>query len=208
MEDVLEVYCRPYDPARPQINLDEAAKQLLAEVRAPLPLRPGSPERVDNEYTRGGTAALFMICEPLAGRRHVFVRERRTRLDFAAVIKTLCDELYPQAEKIVLVMDQLNTHGVASLYETYPPQEALRLVKRLEIHHTPKHGSWLNMAEIELSVLARQCLDERMENQEKLACAIAAWQQTRNAAAVRIDWRFTTADARIKLKHLYPTVLP
>ena len=208
MEDVLEVYCRPYDPARPQVNLDEAAKQLLAEVRAPLPMRPGSPERVDNEYTREGTAAMFMVCEPLAGRRHVFVRERRTRLDFAAVIKTLCDELYPQAEKIVLVMDQLNTHGVASLYEAYPPQEALRLVKRLEIHHTPKHGSWLNMAEIELSVLARQCLAERLENQEKLARAVAAWQQTRNADAVRIDWRFTTADARIKLKHLYPTVLP
>ena len=208
MEDVLEVYCRPYDSCRPQVNLDEAAKQLLAEVRAPLPMRPGSPERVDNEYTREGTAALFMVCEPLAGRRHVFVRERRTRLDFAAVIKTLCDELYPRAEKIVLVMDQLNTHGVASLYEAYPPQEALRLVKRLEIHHTPKHGSWLNMAEIELSVLARQCLAERLENQEKLARAVAAWQQTRNADAVRIDWRFTTADARIKLKHLYPTVLP
>ena len=208
MEDVLEVYCRPYDPTRPQVNLDEAAKQLLGEVRLPLPMRPGSPERVDNEYTREGTAALFMVCEPLAGRRHVFVRERRTRLDFAAVIKTLCDELYPAAEKIVLVMDQLNTHSTASLYEAYPPQEALRLVKRLEIHHTPKHGSWLNMAEIELSVLARQRLDERMESQEKLARAVAAWEHARNVAATRIDWRFTTADARIKLKRLYPTVLP
>ena len=208
MEDVLEVYHRPYDPARPQVNLDEAAKQLLAEVREPLPLRPGSPERVDNEYTREGTAALFMVCEPLAGRRHVFVRARRTRLDFAAVIQTLCDELYPQAEKIVLVMDQLNTHGVASLYEAYPPKEALRLAKRLEIHHTPKHGSWLNMAEIELSVLARQCLAERMESQAKLTRAVAAWEHARNGAATRIDWRFTTADARIKLKHLYPTILP
>ena len=208
MEDVLEVYHRPYDPARPQVNLDEAAKQLLADVRAPLPMRPGSPERVDNEYKREGTAALFMVCEPLAGKRHVFVRERRTRLDFAAVIKTLCDELYPAAEKIVLVMDQLNTHGVASLYEAYPPVEAQRLAARLEIHHTPKHGSWLNLAEIELSVLARQCLDERMENQERLTKATAAWERTRNTAAVRIDWRFTTADARIKLKHLYPTILP
>ena len=208
MEDVLEVYHRPYDPTHPQVNLDEAAKQLLAEVRAPLPMRPGHPERVDNEYTREGTAALFMVCEPLAGRRHVFVRARRTRLDFAAGIKTLCDELYPQAEKIVLVMDQLNTHGVASLYAAFPPQEALRLAQRLEIHHPPKHGSWLNRAEIELSVLARQCLAERMENQARLTRAVAAWEQTRNAAATRIDWRFTTADARIKLKHLYPAILP
>ena len=208
MEDVLAVYHRPYDPLRAQVNLDEAAKQLLGEVRAPLPMRPGSPQRVDNEYTREGTAALFLVCEPLAGKRHVFVRERRTRLDFAAVIKTLCDELYPQAEKIVLVMDQLNTHGTASLYEAFAPAEARRLAERLEIHHTPKHGSWLNMAEIELSVLARQCLEERMESQEKLARAAAAWEQSRNNAATRIDWRFTTADARIKLKHLYPTILP
>jgi hypothetical protein len=208
MEDVLEVYQRPYDPARPQINLDEAAKQLLGEVRAPLPMRPGSPERVDGEYTRQGTAALFMVCEPLAGRRHVFVRAQRKRVDFAAVIKTLCDELYPQAEKIVLVLDQLNTHGIASLYAAYPPTEARRLAQRLEIHHTPKHGSWLNMAEIELSVLARQCLAERMDNQEHLAREVAAWEHARNTAAVRIDWRFATADARIKLKHLYPQTLP
>ena len=171
-------------------------------------MRPGSLERQDGEYKRQGTAALFMVCEPLAGRRHVFVRERRTRLDFAAVIKTLCDELHPAAEKIVLVLDQLNTHGVASLYAAYPPPEARRLAERLEIHHTPKHGSWLNMAEIELSVLARQCLDERMENQELLSKAVAAWEQTRNAATARIDWRFTTADARIKLKRLYPQPLP
>ena len=208
MEDVLAVYHRPHDPARPLVCFDEAAKQLLAEVRAPLPMRPGFPERQDGEYKRQGTAALFMVCEPLAGRRHVFVRERRTRLDFAAVIKTLCDELYPAAEKIVLVLDQLNTHGVASLYAAYPPPEARRLAERLEIHHTPKHGSWLNMAEIELSILARQCLDERMENQERLAKATAAWERTRNAAATRINWRFTTADARIKLKHLYPQPLP
>ena len=208
MEDVLEVYCQPYDPARPRVNLDEAAKQLLSEVREPLPMQPGRATRVDGEYQREGTAALFMVCEPLAGRRHVFVRAQRTRVDFAAVIKTLCDELYPAAEKIVLVMDQLNTHGVASLYAAFPPQEALRLAQRLEIHHTPKHGSWLNMAEIELSALARQCLGERMESREKLTRAVAAWEQSRNAAAVTVDWRFTTADARIKLKHLYPTFLP
>ena len=208
MEDVLEVYHRPHDPARPLVCLDEAAKQLLGEVRAPLPMQPGQPERVDGEYTREGTAALFMVCEPLAGQRHVFVRARRQRTDFAAVIKTLCDELHPTAAKIVLVMDQLNTHGVASLYAAFPPAEARRLAERLEVHHTPKHGSWLNMAEIELSVLARQCLDERMENQERLTRAVCAWEQARNTAATRIDWRFTTADARIKLKHLYPTILP
>jgi hypothetical protein len=208
MEDVLEVYCRPYDPRYPQVNLDEAAKQLLSNVRAPLPMKSAQPERVDNEYKREGTAAMFMVFDPLAGRRHVFVREQRTRLDFAAVIKTLCDELYPQAEKIVLVMDQLNTHGIASLYAAFAPAEALRLAQRLEIHHTPKHGSWLNMAEIELSVLSRQRLDGRMENQDRLTRAVAAWEQSRNAAAVRVDWRFTTTDARIKLKHLYPAILP
>ncbi len=208
MEDVLEGYHRPYDPARPQVNLDEAAKQLLGEVRAPLPLRPGSPERVDGEYTRHGTAALFMVCEPRTGKRHVFVRAQRKRQDFAAVVKTLCDALYPVAEKIVLVMDQLNTHGVASLSAAFPPAEARRLAERLEIHHPPKHGSWLHMAEIELSVLARQCLAERMDNQEHLTTEVAAWEDARNTAATRIDWRFTNADARIKLKHLYPQTLP
>lgn len=208
MEDVLEVYERPFDPARPLIALDEAAKPLLADVRPPLPMRPGDPERVDYEYRREGTAALFMLSAPLLGRRHVFVREQRTRVDFAAVIKVLCDELYPRAEKIVLVLDQLNTHGVASLYAAFPAAEARRLAQRIEWHHTPKHGSWLNLAEIELSVLARQCLDERMESQEKLAAAVAAWQTSRNAAATAINWRFTTADARVKLKHLYPVTLP
>ena len=208
MEDTLEVYHRPYDPTHPQVCLDEASKQLLSEVREPLPIKPGQPERIDGEYTRHGTAALFMVCEPLAGKRHVFVRAQRKRPDFAAVIKTLCDELYPQAEKIVLVLDQLNTHGVASLYAALPPPEARRLAQRLEIHHTPKHGSWLNLAEIELSVLARQCLAERMDNQEHLTAEDAAWQHARNTAATRIDWRFTTADARIKLKHLYPQTLP
>ena len=208
MEDVLEVYQRPFDPSCPLVCLDEAAKQLLGEVRAPLPMQPGQPERIDGEYTREGTSAIFLLCEPLAGQRHVFVRAQRTRLDFAAVVQTLCDGLYPAAEKIVLVLDQLNTHGVASLYAAFPPAEARRLAERLEIHHTPKHGSWLNMAEIELSVLARQCLDERMDNQEQLAREVAAWEHQRNTAATRIDWRFTAADARIKLKRLYPAILP
>jgi len=208
MEDVLSVYERPYEPARPLICLDEAAKQLLVEVRAPLPLAPGQPERVDYEYARQGTAALFMAFEPLAGQRHVFVHDQRTRADFAAVIKMLVDECYPQAERLVLVMDQLNTHGVASLYAAFPPAEARRLAEKLEIHHTPKHGSWLNMAELELSVLARQCLEERMDNRERLAREITAWQRARNGHAVRVNWRFTTADARIKLKRLYPQPLP
>lgn len=208
MEDVLEVYHRPYDAARPQVSLDEAAKQLLGEVRAPLPIKSGQPERIDGEYERKGTASLFMLCEPLAGKRHVFVRAQRKRVDFAAVVKTLCEELYPSAEKIVLVMDPLHTHGIASLYAAFPPAEARRLAERLEIHHSPKHGSWLNMAEIELSVLARQCLAERMDNQQHLAKEVATWEAERNTAATRIDWRFTTADARIKLKHLYPHTLP
>ena len=208
MEDVLEVYHRPLDAARPLICLDEASKQLLAEVRAPLPMEPGQVARQDCEYKREGTAALFMVGEPLAGQRHVFVRARRTRLDFAQVVKTLCDDIHPQAQKIVLVLDQLNTHGEASLYAAFPPPEARRLAERLEIHHTPKHGSWLNMAEIELSVLARQCLAERMPTQDHLEREVAAWQHARNHAASKVDWRFTTADARVKLKHLYPTVLP
>ena len=208
MEDVLAVYERPHDPAHPLVCLDEAAKQLLAEVREPLAPRPGSAERVDCEYTRQGTAAIFMLAEPLAGKRHLFVRAQRTRVDFAQVIKTLCDELHPHAQKIVLGLDQLNTHGIASLYAAFSPQEARRLAERLEIHHTPKHGSWLNMAEIELSVLARQCLAERMPSQEHLAREGAAWPLARNTAATRISWRFSTADARAKLKHLYPTILP
>lgn len=212
MEDVLDVYTRPYDPKRPQVCLDEASKQLLTDVRTPLPARPGRdgrPGRVtktDHEYARGGTAALFMVCEPLAGRRHVRVRSRRTAVDFAHVIKELVDELYPKAEKIVLVMDQLNTHSVASLYEAFPPAEARRLAATLEIHHTPKHGSWLNIAEIELSALARQCLDDRMADQQTLTSATAAWERQRNARRCAVDWRFTAKGARIKLKHLYPSL--
>lgn len=205
MEDVLEVYTRPFDPARPQVCLDEKGLQLLAERRAPLPATATQRACEDYEYERAGTANIFMLYEPLAGRRHALVRERRTAIDFAQVIKSLCDELYPAAEKIVLVMDQLNTHGIASLYEAFPPAEARRLACRLEIHHSPKHGSWLNMAEIELGVLSRQCLCRRVPTQELLESEAAAWQAARNAAATAIDWRFTTADARIKLKRLYPS---
>jgi hypothetical protein len=207
MEDVLDVYTRPYDPKRPQVCLDEASKQLLADVRTPLPARRGSPTKTDSEYARRGTAALFMVCEPLAGRRHVRVRDRRTAVDWAHVVKEVVDELYPDASKIVLVMDQLNTHSPASLYEAFPPAEAKRLADTLEIHYTPKHGSWLNMAELELSVLARQCLDDRVPNQPVLTTSVDAWETERNAVESAIDWRFTTADARIKLKHLYPSLV-
>ena len=208
LEDTLEVYRRPFDPARPQVCLDEASRQLLSDVREPLPIAPGQVERVAGEYTRHGTAALCVLCEPLAGRRHVLVRAQRKRPDFAAVVKTLCDELYPTAEKIVLVLDQLNTHGPASLYAADPPAEARRPAGRRAIHHPPQHGSGLNMAGIEPSVLARQCLAERMDNQEHLAKEVAAWEQERNAASPHLNWRFTTAEARIKLRHLSPQTLP
>lgn len=206
MEDVLEVYTRPYDPRHPQVCLDETSKQLVADTRDPLPAAPGQPERVDYEYERKGTANLFMIFEPLTGQRQVKVTERRTAVDFAHMIQELVDVQYPQAEKIVLVLDNLNTHTPASLYEAFAPAEARRLMERLEIHHTPKHGSWLNMAEIELSVLTRQCLDRRIPDPTTLAQEVAAWEHQRNAAQCRVDWRFTTHDARIKLKRLYPSI--
>ena len=208
MEDVLDVYQRPYDPLRPLICLDEASKQLLAHVREPLPPEPGWPQRVDCEYRREGTANLFMLFEPLAGHRRVKVTDRRTKRDFAEIIRELVDVHYPQVERIVLVMDQLNTHTPGSLYEAFEPSEAKRLADRLEIHYTPKHGSWLNMAEIEFSVLSRQCLKERMDGKTSLTRAIAVWQKQRNEHATRVDWQFTTADARIKLKRLYPSHLP
>jgi DDE superfamily endonuclease len=208
MEDVLEVYERPYDEQRPVVCLDEAAKQILGEVRAPLPLGPGQPQRYDNEYERRGTCALFMVFEPLVSWREVRVQERRTGIDYAGVIRYLCDEKYPDAEKIVLVQDNLNTHGVWSLYQAFEPHEAQRLAQRIEWHYTPKHGSWLNMAEIELSVLARQCLKERMETQQHIEAQVQAWQQRRNATQVRVEWRFGVQDARCKLKHLYPKILP
>jgi DDE superfamily endonuclease len=207
-EDVLEVYTRPYDPQRPQVCLDEASKQLVADVRPALPVEPGQPARVDYEYERKGTANLFMLFEPLAGRRRVLVTERRTNGDFAVAIRTLVDEMYPTATKVVLVMDNLSAHSPAALYQAFEPAEARRLVERLEIHYTPKHASWLNMAETELSVLARQCLQRRIAEQAALAGEVAAWEHRRDAAEVKVDWRFTTADARIKLKRLYPVIEP
>jgi DDE superfamily endonuclease len=206
MEDVLDVYQRPYDPVRPQVCLDEASKQLIGETRTPVPAAPGRPAREDYEYVRNGTASLFMIFEPLAGKRHVKVTGRRTRKDFAQVVKELVDELYPSAEKIVLVMDNLNTHGLPSLYEAFEPAEAKRIADKLEIHYTPKHGSWLDMAEIELGILSRQCLDRRIEDIGKLTREVAAWERKRNESGAKVDWRFTTADARVKLKRLYPSI--
>ncbi len=206
MEDVLEVYQRPYDAARPLVCLDEASKQLVAQTRKAIPVERGTPKRIDAEYRRCGTASVFMLNAPLEGRRHVRVREQRTRKDFAEVTRELCDQLYPGAEKIVLVMDQLNTHNIASLYEAFEPAEARRLAEKLEIHHTPKHGSWLNMAEIELSILSRQCMNDCFESREQLAGRIVPWERSRNDRQAGIDWRFTTAGARTRLKRLYPII--
>ena len=206
MENVLDVYKRPYDPKRPQVCFDERPKQLTAEARTALPGHPGRPARYDYEYKRNGVANLFMMFEPLAGKRHVKVTERRTKKDWAECMRQIIDDLYPEAEQVVLVMDNLNTHTKASLYEAFEPGEAKRIADKLEIHYTPKHGSWLNMAEIEISVLARQCLAERMGSMKRLAREAMAWAQKRNAKEAKVDWRFTTADARIKLKKLYPSI--
>lgn len=206
MEDVLEVYRRPYDPKRPVICLDETSKQLVGQTHNPIPAKPGQPAREDYEYRRNGTANLFMLFEPLAGWRHVKVTDRRTKIDFAHVIKDLVDDLDPDAEKIVLVMDNLNTHKVASLYEAFPPAEARRLAEKLEIHFTPKHGSWLNMAETELATLAKQCLDRRISDRKTLGHEVQAWEESRNKNQDTVDWQFTTKDARIKLKKLYPSI--
>ena len=205
MEDVLAVYCRAHDPKRPVVCLDETSRQLIGEVRGPLPPRPGEIERYDGEYVRNGTANIFMAFEPLAGWRRVRVTEQRRRTDWAAFVKQLADGRYKDAEKIVLVMDQLNTHTLASLYEAFPPGEARRLAEKLEIHHTPKHGSWLDMAEIEFSVLSRD-LPDRMADRAALEQHVAAWEQRRNAAQVKAAWQFTTKDARIKLRKLYPSL--
>ncbi len=204
MEDVLEVYHRPHDPRRPLVCLDETSKQLIAETRQPLPMRPGRPAAHDYEYRRGGVANLFMLFAPLEGWRHVEVTERRTALDYARILKDLAEVHFPAAEKIVLVQDNLNTHAPASLYEAFAPAHARRLVERFEWHYTPKHGSWLDMAESELAVLASQCLDRRIEDRETLAREVGAWLTRRNAAKANADWRFTTEHARIKLKNLYP----
>jgi hypothetical protein len=206
MEDILSVYTRPYDPRCPLVCLDEVSKQLLADARGPEGLAPGRAKRVDYEYARRGTANLFLWCEPLRGRRHVRVTERRTRVDWAHAIRDLLEVHYPEAERVVLVQDNLNTHTPGSLYEAFAPAEAKRLADRLELHYTPKHGSWLNIAEIELSVLARQCLDRRIPDRGTLEREVAAWEADRNAAGGRVDWQFRTADARIKLKHLYPSL--
>jgi len=206
MEDVLEVYTQPYDPNRPQVCMDETNKQLLSEVREPLPSQPGQAQRVDYEYQREGVADLFMFFEPLVGKRFIEVTDQRTRKDWAHAMKFLADYIYPQAEKIVIVMDNLNTHSPVSFYQTFEPVEALRLTNRFEFHYTPKHGSWLNMAEIELGVLTRQCLNRRIPDKAILERQVMAWQNDRNDKVVKVDWRFTTADARIKLKHLYPEI--
>jgi len=205
MEDVLEVYQRPYDAQRPVVCMDECSKQLIGEVREPLPPKPGHVAKEDSEYERLGTANVFMAVEPLAGQRTTQVTERRTRVDWARFVQLLLTTVYPLAEKVVLVMDNLNTHGIASLYETFAPDVARALAVRLEIHYTPKHGSWLNMAETELSILARQCLDRRIDDRDLMAREVAVWEADRNAADARINWQFKTADARIKLKRLYPS---
>jgi len=204
MEDILEVYRRPYDPAYPVVCMDESSKQLIGEISKPIPAAPGHPRLEDDEYVRNGVAEIFLEVEPLAGRRHVEVTGQRTRIDWANNIKDMLDLRYPGVKKVILVMDNLNTHDIASLYEAFHPAEALRLAKRLEIHHTPKHGSWLNIAEIELSVLKRQCLAERIPAIDIMRRKIKAWNQERNSRQTKVNWQFTTEDARIKLKRLYP----
>jgi hypothetical protein len=214
MEDVLDVYQRPFDPKRPLVCLDEGSKQLLDHSREPLSMQPacgeraGHPVREDYEYVRQGTASFFMMLAPLLYWRRVAVTGRRTAKDFAHVVRDLVDLHFPDADIIVLVLDNLNTHSAASLYEAFEPAEAKRIADRIEIHYTPKHGSWLNMAEIELSVLGRQCLDRRLPDIETLTTEVVAWEQSRNTAEVTVNWHFTTEDARIKLKKLYPSILP
>jgi hypothetical protein len=206
MEDVLEVYARPYDPSRPVVCVDEGGKQLIGDVRPPLPARPQRAARYDSEYLRGGVANLFMAFEPLAGKRHVEVTRRKTSIDFARMLRLLSDEQYPQAQRLVLVCDNLSTHTPAALYEAFVPEEARRIASRIEWHYTPKHGSWLDVAEIELSVLARQCLDRRIADLTMLQQEVQQWEHDRNAAVIKVDWHFTAGDARIKLRSLYPTI--
>jgi DDE superfamily endonuclease len=205
-EDVLEVYAEPYDPTRPKVNFDETSKQLLKETRQPLPARPGKPPRFDYEYARNGTRNLFLFVEPQTGERHVHGTEQRTKVDFAHEMQWLVDICYPEAEVIRVVLDNLNTHKIASLYEAFEPAEARRIARKLELHYTPKHGSWLNMAEIALSVLQQQCLDRRIPDEDTLKSEIAAWERQRNAEQATIDWRFSVTDARKKLERLYPSL--
>lgn len=206
MENVLEVYRRPYDPKRPVVGMDEQPKQLIAETRTPIPGKAGAPTKIDHEYRRHGVASVWMFSEPLAGRRKVNVTGRRTAIDWAHQMRELVDVHYPHAECVTVVLDNLNTHTPASLYEAFAPAEARRIAEKLELVYTPKHGSWLNVAEIELSVLSRQCLDRRMPERSLITQEIAAWEDRRNQEACTIDWQFTTDNARIKLKHLYPKV--
>jgi len=206
MEDVLDLYAEPFDAKRPKVNFDESSKQLIKEVRQPLPAKPGEVERVDYEYQRNGTRNLFMMIEPQVGWRHIAVTERRTMQDFAQQMKWLVDEKYPEAEVIRVVMDNLNTHKPASLYETFAPEEAGRILKRLEFHYTPKHGSWLNLAEVELSVLSRQCLGRRIADEATLKRAVKGYEDRRNEAKATINWQVTSGDARWKLHRLYPSI--
>jgi hypothetical protein len=206
LEDVLEVYAEPYDPRRPKVHCDETTKQLIQETRLPLPAQPGQPKRFDYEDERNGTRHLFLFVEPQAGERHVHVTEQRTKVDFAHEMQGLVDSCSPEAEVIRVVLDNLNTHRIASLYEAFEPAEARRIARKLELHYTPKHGSWLNMAEIELSILQQQCLDRRIPDEDTLKRAIAAWEHQRNAEQATIDWRFSGTDARKKLERLYPSV--
>jgi hypothetical protein len=206
MEDVIEVYHRPHDPDRPVVCVDETSKQLIIETRTPIPAKPGQPRRLDYEYKRNGTANLFMMFAPLEGWRDVKVTDHRAAVDYAQILKELSDTHFPQASKIVLVQDNLNTHKPASLYEAFPAKEARRLVERFEWHYTPKHGSWLDMAEIELGILGRQCLAQRIDNVHDLRREVKAWEVARDTAATKVNWQFTTADARIKLRRLYPSI--
>jgi hypothetical protein len=205
MEDVLEVYQRPYDEEVPVVCMDEKPYQLLDEKMQPVPMKPGNIKKCDYQYVRNGTCNIFMFTEPLAGFRHVDVTERRTKRDWAQQMRVLLEEHYPDHEKIILVMDNLNTHTTGSFYETFDPQKARSLARRLEIHYTPKHGSWLNMAEIELSVMTSQCLGRRIPSIRELKRELSAWESSRNASTKTVDWQFTTEDARVKLKSLYPT---
>jgi hypothetical protein len=207
MEDVLEVYSRPYDPQKPVICMDEMHKQCIEEIRKPIPASPGNPERYDSEYERNGGINIFLASEPLKGCRVISVTDRRTKIDWACFIKDLVDNQYANVDKILLIMDNLNTHTLGSLYEAFEPQEARRLIDKLEIHHTPKHGSWLNVAEIELSVLSRQCLNRRISNKETYEREIENWNSDRNHQQIGVEWHFTTKDARVKLKRLYPKII-
>lgn len=206
MEDILDLYQQPYDPKRPLVGMDETSKQLIEETRSRIPAQGGRVERYDYEYERNGVSSIFIFFDPLGGWRHVKVSDRRTKADWAKCMQELVDIHYPQAELIRVVLDNLNTHNPAALYEVFEPAEARRILSKLEFHYTPTHGSWLNIAEIELSVLSRQCLDRRIPNKDQLSSEIAAWEDSRNSSGMKVDWRFTTADARIKLKHLYPSI--